>query len=409
MTPGGPPAPGRLARLIQPVALREAWRERMGGHPVAEHHRPHLEAALDWLARAQDATGTGGIARGYALTWNNHLRLRGWEPAYPETTGYIIPTLYAAADHLERPDLATRADRAAYWECDVQLPSGAVRGGVIGQPVSPSVFNTGQVILGWLAAHERTGADALAAAAARAARFLIATLDDDGLWRRGTSQFAARGPTLYNTRTAWALAEAGVRLDMPQAVDAAARALHAAARRQHDNGWIPDCCLTDAERPLLHTLAYATRGLIEGGRVLGDGRLMAHGVRAAAALASAVEPDGWLPGRFTSEWKPGAHWSCLTGNAQMVNVWLRLRELTGDQSWLAPVGAVLQFLKSTQNRDARDPGLRGGIKGSSPVSGDYGRYEVLSWATKFFADALLRHERVLSRGSAPSNDALPLA
>src|SRR5437899_2290286 len=58
------------------------------------------------------------------------------------------------------------------------------------------------------------------------------------------------------------------------------------------------------------------------------------------------------------------------------------------------VPAVLRFLKRTQNRHTREPGVRGGIKGSWPVGGDYGAYEVLNWATKFFADALMRHEAV---------------
>src|SRR2546427_10136533 len=74
------------------------------------------------------------------------------------------------------------------------------------------------------------------------------------------------------------------------------------------------------------------------------------------------------------------------------------RSTAGDPKWLDPVPAVLRFLKRTQNRRSREPGLRGGIKGSWPVGGDYGAYEVLNWATKFFADALMRHEAVASHG-----------
>ena len=51
---------------------------------------------------------------------------------------------------------------------------------------------------------------------------------------------------------------------------------------------------------------------------------------------------------------------------------------------------VLAFVKRTQNRTSDDPGLRGGIKGAAPMSGDYGRHEILNWATKYFADALMR-------------------
>jgi hypothetical protein len=78
----------------------------------------------------------------------------------------------------------------------------------------------------------------------------------------------------------------------------------------------------------------------------------------------------------------------------MVSSWIRLYEIRGDRRWLDPVSRVLRFIKSTQNRVSSDPGLRGGIKGSSPVEGDYGSYEILNWATKFFIDALIRHDRV---------------
>src|SRR5256885_13178259 len=137
---------------------------------------PHLVAAITWLARPQAATPDGGIARAYSLVWHRRFGRRGWEPAYPETTGYIIPTLYAAAARFGLPDFAARAERAARWEIAIQLPTGAVRGGVIGEPESPAVFNTGQVLLGWLAAFEETGDESFAEAACRAARCLAAML-----------------------------------------------------------------------------------------------------------------------------------------------------------------------------------------------------------------------------------------
>src|SRR2546422_3272455 len=136
---------------------------------------------------------------------------RSWQPSYPETTGYIIPTLYAAARRLGRAELAARAEAAARWEIEIQLPSGAVRSGVIGEPESPAVFNTGQVLLGWLAAFEETAQGIFADAARRAACYLVTTLDSDGHWRNGNSRFARADATLYNTRAAWALAEAGAR------------------------------------------------------------------------------------------------------------------------------------------------------------------------------------------------------
>lgn len=401
---------GTAVPAISPSRFFEAVRSRLSTAPVAqEAHRPHVAAAVEWLERAQDATGTGGVARGYALVHHDYLKVSGWEPAYPETTGYIIPTLYAAADYLGRPELAQRARRAAEWERDVQLDSGAVQGGVIGQPVAPAVFNTGMVIFGWLCAFVRDGDGASADAARRAADFLVDALDDDGVWRRSSSLYADVHAPLYNARTAWALAEAGARLGEPRYLDAAALALRAIARRQQQSGWLPDCCLNDPARPLTHTIAYTLRGLLEGGRVLQDSALIDAASRGASALAAKVDDQGRLAGRYAVNWRPAVAWSCLTGNAQMAGIWLRLAEITGDRTWLAPVGPALRFLKGTQNCGARLDGLRGGILGSSPVDGGYAPNETLNWATKFFIDALIRHDRLSQPTPQPSDDALTLA
>lgn len=390
----------RASPLLSPAALRETVVARAGGHPVSADSRPHLEAAVAWLERAQDATPDDGIARGYALAWNPYFGAAGWQASYPETTGYIIPTLLSAARVLERSGLAARALRAARWETGVQMESGAVQGGVIGEARSPAVFNTGQVILGWLAAWEETGDGSFAASARRAGEWLV-SVEDDGSWRRGNSRFARGDATAYNTRAAWGLAEAGRALGDTAMTDAAARVLRRVVGAQRPDGWFPDCCLYDPANPLLHTLAYTVRGLLEGGRVLEDERLVASATRAAEALAERVRGDGWMAGRFGLGWLPAARWSCLTGEAQTANCWLRLHEITGDARWLAPVPRVLRFLKGSQNRTAPEAGVRGGIAGSSPVGGDYGRCEILSWATKFFADALMRHDAAMAGAPSP--------
>jgi hypothetical protein len=295
--------------------------------------------------------------------------------------------------------LAERALRAARWEIAVQLPGGAVQGGVIGEGRTPAIFNTGQVLLGWLAAWEHTGEAAFAEAARRAGRYLVGTLDGDGVWREGESDFARKDATLYNARVAWSLAEAGLALGEPAFTDGAARNLRRVVRLQAANGWFPHCCLTDPVRPLLHTIAYTVRGLLEGGRVLGDDAILRAGVRAAEALLPTVREDGWMPGRYAADWSGAARWSCLTGQAQMANNWMRLHLITGEARWRAPVSRVLTFVKRTQNRTTSDPGLLGGIKGSSPMDGEYGRNEVLNWATKYFADALMRDDQ-LAAGTA---------
>ncbi|MEO8636992.1 MAG: hypothetical protein ABI587_17085 [Gemmatimonadales bacterium] len=377
---------------FNPIGRAELEHEVAGGHPAGSH-REHLVEAVDWLVRAQSATPDDGIARGYSVFYSPYFRSRGWQPSYPETTGYIIPTLLEAAHHLSRSELVECALRAARWEIAIQLPGGAVQGGVIGEGRTPAIFNTGQVMLGWLAAYEATGDVQYADALRRAGNFLVSAMDADGRWTTGESDFARKDATLYNARVAWAMAEAGSALGEPRFTDAAARNLRMVASQQLPNGWFPNCCLSDPVRPLLHTIAYTIRGLLEGGRVLQDAALLGAGIRAAEALLPVPRADGWMPGRYAQDWRGAVQWSCLTGEAQMVNNWIRLGMITGESRWSEPVDRVLTFVKRTQNRTSADPGLRGGIKGSAPMSGGYGTNEILNWATKYFADALMRDDQ----------------
>ncbi len=389
----------RAHPILNPAAFEESWRER-AGHVVDPDHRPHLVAAVDWLARAQDAAaqgagdekGKGGVARGYSLAWSPMCGSCAWQPPVPGGAGEIIPVLYSASRHLRRSALADRAEYAALWELDLQLPSGAMRASWTERP-APSVANTGQALLDWLAAFRETGAGIFAGAARRAAWFLLATLGEDGVWRQGRIQDANRHAALFDARAAWALAEAGRRLRAPECRAAAARALRAVARQQHENGWLPECSGSGRQGALAGTVADTIRGLLEGGRVLEDEDLIARAARAAERAALAMDPAGRFPGSLASDWRPAASWGCLSGTAQMATIWLRLFETTREIRWLEPVDTALRFLKSTQNRVSTDPGVHGGIKAAYPLGAEHGAYQLLVSGTAGFADALLRDER----------------
>src|SRR5215469_11134129 len=113
--------------------------------------REHLLAAANWLKRAQDATSDGGFVGRYFLR-------TGWSSSYPETTGYIIPTLLKLADELHEDEYIQRAQRAIDFLLSVQLDSGAFPGAEIAENrTRPSPFNTGQIMNGLQRWTERTG------------------------------------------------------------------------------------------------------------------------------------------------------------------------------------------------------------------------------------------------------------
>ena len=361
-------------------------------HPLRSPDE-HLDAAIEWLCRAQDATGSGGVARSYALRYMRGHQRRGWLAAYPETTGYIIPTFLAYAAIVGRNDLRERALRMARWEIDVQMESGAVQGGVIGHTPTPAIFNTGQVLFGWAAAYRETADSRFQKAAGRAADFLVEAMDADGAWRRHGSRFARQGVNVYDARTAWGLLDASLITGDARHREAALRNLQFVLTRQRANGWFEECCLDDNDHPLLHTIAYTMEGLVESGLILGDARYVDAARRAADALLALQRGDGGLSGRFDAVWRPSASWSCLTGDAQTSIVWLRLFEVTGERRYLDAARRLIRYVAATQDLAHGEPGVRGGIQGSDPIYGGYGTWEYLNWAAKFYADALMAEIR----------------
>ncbi|MCI0546189.1 MAG: pectate lyase, partial [Candidatus Rokubacteria bacterium] len=207
--------------------------------------RVHLAATMAWLCRAHDAAGTGGVARSYSLRWQRAHARRGWLPAYPETTGYIIPTFFDYAAIARDEAFRRRAVQMAEWEVAMQMPEGAVQGGVLGVRPTPAVFNTGQVLFGWARAFRETGEERFRAAARRAADFLVNAQDADGAWRRHGSRYARAGVNVYDARSAWGLLEAARITGDPSQREAAARNLKFVLTRQSANGWFTDCCLDD--------------------------------------------------------------------------------------------------------------------------------------------------------------------
>jgi hypothetical protein len=374
-------------RQLSAIAKEERRRDQ-GGLPA---HDPGssavIDGALDWLCSAQDHSKSrdGGVARDYSL-------IKNWASSYPETTGYIIPTFLAAAHEHHRNGLRERARRMLDWLVRIQLPSGAFQGGKIDStPVIPVTFNTGQIVLG-LASGEATFGT-YGAALQRAADWLAATQDPDGCWRRYPTPYAAVGEKAYETHVAWGLIEAARIYANRGYGEAALKNLRWAAGKQRTNGWLADCCLTDPAKPLTHTLGYALRGFIEGYRFTSDAQIAAAARRTADGLLSALRSDGFLPGRLDPDWSAAASWACLTGTAQIAHSWLLLHEDTGDERYLDAGRRANAYVRRTVRLDAPE-GIRGGVKGSFPIEGDYGAFEFPNWAAKFLIDSLVAEQQI---------------
>jgi hypothetical protein len=273
------------------------------------------------------------------------------------------------------------------WLTSIQFESGAFQAGPVdARPVVPVTFNTGQVLLG-LASGATAFGTLYDDAMSRAADWLVATQDADGCWRQHPTPFAAPGEKVYETHVAWGLLEAARVAPSRGYEEAALANINWALTHQEANGWFRHCCLTDVERPLTHTLGYALRGIVEGYRYSKDQRLLDAAQRGADGLITAVQPDGFLPGRLRADWSAAVEWSCLTGSLQVACCFLLIYGETGESQYRDAALALNRFVRRSVRLDA-PPEIRGGVKGSFPVWGRYGAYEYLNWAAKFFVDAM---------------------
>ncbi|MEO7859434.1 MAG: prenyltransferase/squalene oxidase repeat-containing protein, partial [Nitrospirales bacterium] len=357
--------------LLPAEAKRECQHDRAGLPDCDPGPDRVIDEAMAWLGRAQDCSSThdGGVARHYSL-------IDGWGASYPETTGYIIPTMLAYS-HLKGDEvLRQRARRMLDWLLAIQLPNGGFQAGTVdARPVVPTTFNTGQILLG-LASGVQEFDDQYREPLRRAAEWLVKTQDPDGCWRKHPSPFAEPGEKAYETHVAWGLMEAARVENSREYGEAALANVRWALQQQQENGWFAKCCLSDPTQPLTHTIGYVLRGIVEAYRFSKETPFLQASRKTADGLLSVLRADGFLPGRLDPQWHGTVSWACLTGTVQIAHCWLLLFQETGDTRYREAAFVANRYVRRSMRLEGL-PSVRGGIKGSFPVDGLYGTYEYL--------------------------------
>lgn len=345
-----------------------------------------IRESIEWIGRAQDnsTSNDGGVARDFSL-------LTGWNASYPETTGYIIPTLLTYAKINNDEAVRSRAKRMLDWLVSIQFPDGGFQGSVVGAvPEIQVTFNTGQILLG-LASGTKEFGDEYREPMLRASDWLVRTQDSDGCWRKHRSPFADPTDKAYETHVSWGLFEAARLEPESNYAEAAIANIKWALSLQTANGWFENCCLSEPEQPLTHTIGYVLRGVIEAYRFTDNEIFLDASLKTADSLLMALRDDGSLPGRLDSDWRGTVSWSCLTGNVQIAACWLLLFKYTGNAKYRDAALAANKFVRKTIRLDGM-PEIRGAVKGSFPIAGDYCAYEYPNWASKFFIDSHLMEQ-----------------
>jgi len=365
-------------------------------NPSRLSNEQHILTALDWLKRAQDSTGNGGVAGRYLLN-------RGWTNAYPETSGHIISTLIKAGYFFNNAEYKIRAKKVVDFLLSVQMNSGAYQGGeyMKGRSQTPAVFNTGQIMLGLIAWYEETEDQVVLRSLQKSADWLLSVQESDGSWLWYT--YGSVKPTNY-TRVAWPLALFGkLRSDEKYLLAASKFFDWFLTKSNHETGWVDNMGFYKgdhtARESLTHTMAYTYRGLLEYALLFKRTDLLELVHTASKQIIQRFSSSGFLSAVYDAEWNEIETYSCLTGNCQLSVVWLKLFKYFKDEYFLKAAQKVIEQVKSYQLLNSLNKGIKGGIAGSRPIWGDYIQYGYPNWAAKFFVDALL----LLEQADADSN------
>ncbi len=368
------------------LCSREARRIRRGDvrfepRCVSQEDEIHARAALAWLCRAQDMGTDDGVSAVFSL-------VEGWMGSYPETTGYIIPTMFDAAERFDFQEYRDRAVEMAEWLLLQQSDGGGFPGLYVGRLSEPRVFNTGQIVLGLLRAAAETGESRFLESAVRAGDWLVGELDADGAWRRSTLAGVAHA---YNVRTAWALVELAFASAETRFLESGLANAKWTSQQQDGSGWFRQNTFSPTDRAAsLHTIGYVIRGLLEVGAATGHQEYVECAERAASALHRGWRLYKSVGGAYGPDWSVPVAWRCLPGEAQLAIVWFRLDQLSGANRYRSAGSALLERVKAAQILDGSSPDVYGGISGSVPINGGYERYCLVSWGPKFLIDALVK-------------------
>ncbi|MBA3900427.1 MAG: glycoside hydrolase family 127 protein [Bacteroidetes bacterium] len=344
------------------------------------------EKAVNWLLLSQKNMKDNGIG-------SYHL-VNGWSSSYPETTGYIIPTLIEFSKKYNQPSIAQHAIDAANWLLEVQMPSGGWPGMRLADNKPETIFNTGQVIRGIMAVYEKSGEQKYLDAAIKATEWLCENQDESyGYWRKFAFLGAAR---VYDSYVDAPILQVYLATGNEKYKGFALRNLYwIIENKQLENGWFEDCdnTIKHNDRPILHTISYTIDGLLDSANYLNDDDLLKAAKLPADVLLDKFLKDGYLNGRFDKDWN-GSEYMICTGCAQISIVWAKLFKIYKAEKYRIGVEKMNNILVGLQSRKNAIAETDGAISGSFPFWGKYEPFAFPNWATKYFIDALMLEEEI---------------
>jgi hypothetical protein len=376
-----------------PIAPAGVPDQQLAARAELRRYRRHLDATAAWLVESVERGCGGSAAYATPFGW--------WSRPYPETTGYIIPTLLELKAWTPSLDVEQAAARCGHWLVHIQNPEGWWPAGLYhpGRIGRASIFNTAQVLRGLYALHKADRSGMWAESMTRGARWLAARVGADGLWPGG-DYHAYVTPTYY-TYAAAAMLRVGVAMDDGSVCEKALAVFDALLTRRRCDSSFDGWGFSATAPAFTHTIAYTIQGFLEAADILDAWRPYGDVARRSLEVLwrRAELRGGRLPAAFATGWVPVDKSVCLTGNAQIALCLLDWERREPDLRLVNGAAKLLDVVCASQSLTSLARARRGAVGGSSPLFGRYMRGRYPNWAAKYQADALISIIRRLARES----------
>jgi len=340
-----------------------------------------LEDAVNWLLKSQEMMKDQGFG-------SYHI-INKWSSSYPETSGYIIPTLIEFGEKTNNKAIIKKAISSADWLVEIQKESGGWQGGRVEDDNPEIVFNTGQIIRGLLAVYKITKENKYLDSVVRAADWLCSVQSKEGFWKQNALMNRER---VYDSYMDVPLILIYFLTSKKKYLEVAQKNIDwIINKKQKSNGWFEDCdnTIKNNDRPILHTISYTVDGLLDSGIILCDDKMIEAAVKPAKILLEKFQKDGILNGRFNSNWE-GSEYMLLTGCAQISIIWMKLYKIGKGKEYLEAAKKMNTILVAIQKRGKKESlDTKGALSGSFPIWGRYEPFAFPNWATKYFVDSLM--------------------
>ena len=336
-----------------------------------------LDGLLNWLETSFQINSNKGSSA-YQNIWGH------WSSAYPETTGYLIPTLLKSSYKLYRDNYYNIAvDQITYFNALLShnnaIPCTRAN-------ETKYFFDNAQILLGLMFLPESIQKDEVRVLMDKLYSYLILSIENSGKVIRGN--YKDNYTPSYYSRAAWPILLYESRFHK-EFSEKALILLNYCASLKNKNHSFNDCSFDGSELAFTHTIIYSLRGLWESSLLTNDHSLKENTLNSVRWMLENLlsESDIEFYGSYDQNWQADTSFICSAGSSQFALLCLLIYKHTGESAYIDKIPQIMTpVLKSSKNSLIK---RHYAIPSSIPVWQKYQRFRYTNWTQKFVVDFIL--------------------